>query len=85
LLQGKALQDALAWVGHWSLSEQHYQFLIASQELEKRELFQELETSRQAIRYHPADGTVCGTQILHLITHRLAVWGYTNEACLHRL
>lgn len=38
LLRGQALQDALMWAANKSLSNQDYQFLAASQELEKREI-----------------------------------------------
>jgi signal transduction histidine kinase len=48
LLQGKALEDAKKLIGCRSLSEQDYQFLITSQELEKRELLKKLEIARQA-------------------------------------
>jgi signal transduction histidine kinase len=48
LLQGKALEDAKQFVGCRSLSEADYQFLIASQELEKQELLKQLEVARQA-------------------------------------
>jgi hypothetical protein len=47
LLQGKALEDAKELVGCRSLSELDYQFLMASQELEKRELLKQLEIARQ--------------------------------------
>ena len=47
LLQGKALEDAKQLVGCRSLSEPDYQFLIASQELEKQELLKQLEVTRQ--------------------------------------
>jgi signal transduction histidine kinase len=47
LLQGKALEDAKQLVGCRSLSEPDYQFLIASQELEKQELLKQLELARQ--------------------------------------
>jgi signal transduction histidine kinase len=48
LLKGKALEDAKQLVECRSLSEPDYQFLIASQELEKRELLKQLEIDRQA-------------------------------------
>lgn len=48
LLQGKALEDAKEWVRCRSLNESDYQFLIASQELEKRELLKHLEIAQQA-------------------------------------
>lgn len=38
LLRGQALQDAMVWAADKSLSNQDYQFLAASQELEKREI-----------------------------------------------
>ncbi|MBE9001854.1 AAA-like domain-containing protein [Nostoc sp. LEGE 12447] len=38
LLRGQALNDALAWSANKSLSDRDYQFLTASQELEKREI-----------------------------------------------
>ena len=47
LLQGKALEDAKQLVEYRSLSEPDYQFLIASQELEKQELLKQLEVARQ--------------------------------------
>jgi WD40 repeat protein len=37
LLRGQALQNVLAWAASRSLSEQDYQFLTASQELDKRQ------------------------------------------------
>ncbi len=45
LLRGQALQDALAWAADKSLSDVDYQFLAASQDLDKREV---LEAERQA-------------------------------------
>ena len=48
LLRGQALQDALTWSVSKSLSDQDYQFLTASQKLEKREVQRKLEVERQA-------------------------------------
>ncbi|MDJ0772399.1 MAG: AAA-like domain-containing protein, partial [Mastigocoleus sp. MO_167.B18] len=49
LLRGKALQDALAWGKDKSLGDTDYQFLTASQELDKREIqFALAETKKQA-------------------------------------
>lgn len=48
LLQGRALEDAKELARSQSLSESDYQFLIASQELEKRELLKQLEIAQQA-------------------------------------
>jgi hypothetical protein len=45
LLRGQALQDAQVWAVGKSLSDQDYQFLSASQELDKRKV---LEAERQA-------------------------------------
>ena len=45
LLRGKALQEALDWAKNKSLSTQDYQFLSASQSLEKLELKLSLETA----------------------------------------
>jgi WD40 repeat protein len=49
LLRGKALEEAKKWAASYSLTEQDYQFLAASQELEKQEIaaalaFQEEES-----------------------------------------
>jgi WD40 repeat protein len=48
LLRGQALQDALAWAAHQSLSDLDYQFLTASQELDKQEAQKALEAEKQA-------------------------------------
>jgi CHASE2 domain-containing sensor protein len=48
LLRGQALQDALTWSAGKSLSDLDYQFLSASQELDKREVQMALEAERQA-------------------------------------
>lgn len=50
LLRGQALQDALAWAAEKSLSAQDYQFLTASQELDKREMQRILEAEKEASR-----------------------------------
>ncbi|MEW6492768.1 MAG: AAA-like domain-containing protein [Cyanobacteriota bacterium] len=50
LLRGQALQDALAWATAKSLSAQDYQFLTASQELDKREMQRILEAEKEASR-----------------------------------
>ncbi|HCF26120.1 MAG TPA: hypothetical protein DEV81_02590 [Cyanobacteria bacterium UBA11049] len=46
LLRGKALQDAQGWSQGKSLSDSDYQFLAASQELERQESEQKLEAER---------------------------------------
>jgi hypothetical protein len=43
LLRGQALQDALSWAGSRSLSSQDYQFLAASQELDRQQVLLTLE------------------------------------------
>ncbi len=48
LLRGQALQDALEWATGKSLSNVDYQFLAASQELDKREVQVALEVERKA-------------------------------------
>jgi hypothetical protein len=48
LLRGQALQDALTWANGKSLSDRDYQFLAASQELDKREVQITLEAERKA-------------------------------------
>jgi WD40 repeat protein len=50
LLRGQALQEALAWATAKSLSNQDYQFLTASQELDKREMQRILEAEKEASR-----------------------------------
>lgn len=50
LLGGQALQDALAWAIGKSLSDLDYQFLAASQELDKREVQLTLEAEKEASR-----------------------------------
>ncbi|GFE70417.1 AAA-like domain-containing protein [Chroococcus sp. FPU101] len=46
LLRGLALQEALAWTQHKTLSNLDYKFLAASQELDRQEIQQKLETER---------------------------------------
>ncbi len=48
LLQGQALQEALAWAAGKSLSDADYQFLAASQELDKRGVETALAAERKA-------------------------------------
>src|SRR5919199_337933 len=48
LLRGQTLQEALIWSVDKSLSDKDYQFLAASQQLDKREIQRELEVQRQA-------------------------------------
>ncbi len=48
LLRGQALRDALRWAASQRLSTQDYQFLAASQELDKREIQIALEAEQKA-------------------------------------
>ncbi|WP_208340204.1 AAA-like domain-containing protein [Aetokthonos hydrillicola] len=48
LLRGQALQDAQAWAVGKSLSDIDYQFLAASQELDKQEVEKKLQAEEQA-------------------------------------
>jgi WD40 repeat protein len=48
LLRGRALQDALEWGTGKKLSDRDYQFLTASQELERKEVQKALEAEREA-------------------------------------
>lgn len=48
LLRGQALQDALAWAANKNLSNQDFQFLAASQELDSRAVQLALDAERKA-------------------------------------
>jgi len=48
LLRGKALQDALEWAAEQSLSDRDYQFLTASQELDRKQVEIALQAEKQA-------------------------------------
>ena len=50
LLRGEALQEAQAWAAGKSLSDQDYQFLAESQELDKRDIQKKLEAEEEAKR-----------------------------------
>jgi hypothetical protein len=50
LLRGEALQEAQAWAAGKSLSDQDYQFLAESQELDKRDIQKKLAAEEQAKR-----------------------------------
>jgi O-acetyl-ADP-ribose deacetylase (regulator of RNase III) len=52
LLRGKALQDALNWAAKKNLSNQDYQFLTASQNLDKQETQLALEAAKRLIQYN---------------------------------
>ncbi|MEH2300685.1 MAG: AAA-like domain-containing protein [Nostoc sp.] len=50
LLRGQALEDAWAWAADRSLSNEDYQFLDASQKLERREIFRQLNPGSQKLQ-----------------------------------
>ncbi|WP_244944978.1 diguanylate cyclase [Nostoc sphaeroides] len=50
LLRGQALLEALDWAQGKSLSNLDYQFLVASQELERRQLQQKLQAANQELQ-----------------------------------
>ena len=54
LLRAQALQDAIAWATDKNLSQQDYQFLTASQELDMKEAQKALEAERQALEAEQA-------------------------------
>ncbi len=54
LLRGQALQDAIAWATDKNLSQQDYQFLTASQELDMKEAQKALEAKKQALEAEQA-------------------------------
>ncbi|MEH2143962.1 diguanylate cyclase [Nostoc sp.] len=50
LLQGQALEEVLDWAQGKSLSNLDYQFLVASQQLERRQLQQKLEAKNEELQ-----------------------------------
>ncbi|MDY7012633.1 MAG: CHAT domain-containing protein [Cyanobacteriota bacterium] len=54
LLRGQALQDAQTWAADKNLSQEDYQFLTASQELDRREAQKALEARRKALEAEQA-------------------------------
>ncbi|PMB46335.1 hypothetical protein CEN39_26055, partial [Fischerella thermalis CCMEE 5201] len=72
LLRGQALQDAQAWAMSKSLSDLDYQYLAASQELEKHKMQTALEAEKQArqilesARHKARQQTYIGAGILGL-------------------
>ncbi|MDF5710652.1 MAG: diguanylate cyclase [Nostoc sp. S4] len=64
LLQGQALQEVLDWAQGKSLSNLDYQFLLASQELERRQLQQKLEVANYELQRLFTIATIdCLTQV----------------------
>ena len=84
LLRGKALQEALDWAKDKSLSSKDYQFLSASQSLEKLELKVALETAdkcndilgkaQQKARRTIRRG-LAGLAAISLVTVLITLWG----------
>ncbi|WP_088889241.1 AAA-like domain-containing protein [Leptolyngbya ohadii] len=56
LLQGRALDEAQHWAATHSLGELDYQFLIASQALERRQFRESLAAGQDTATRHPAQG-----------------------------
>lgn len=79
LLRGKALQDALEWAADQSLSDRDYQFLTASQELDRKQVQIALEAEKKANQIlaeaqRKADRTIQrGTAIVAIISAITAV------------
>ncbi|HYX13543.1 MAG TPA: diguanylate cyclase [Nostoc sp.] len=67
LLRGQALQEALDWAQGKSLSNLNYQFLIASQELERRQLQQKLEAANEELQRL---STIATTDFLTQVANR---------------
>ncbi|MBN3961032.1 diguanylate cyclase [Nostoc sp. NMS8] len=64
LLRGQALQEVLDWLQGKSLSNLDYQFLVASQELERRQLQQKLEGANEELQRLSTLATIdCLTQV----------------------
>jgi GAF domain-containing protein len=89
LLRGQRLKEALAWAENKSLSHQDYQFLNASQELERREYektLEEFQKSSEAQRQekpNPALGTGVVDQTLSIIENMLDSQGF--DSILHEM
>ncbi|HEY9667859.1 MAG TPA: AAA-like domain-containing protein [Coleofasciculaceae cyanobacterium] len=77
LLQGQALQEALAWSSGKSLSDRDYQFLAASQELDKRAVETALAAERKASALlSQANQTLTEAQKKAKRTIRLGIAGF---------
>ncbi|WP_414563460.1 MULTISPECIES: eIF2A-related protein [unclassified Anabaena] len=94
LLRGKALEDAKNWAANKSLTEQDYQFLAASQELEKKEIATALSLQEEESRIlaqandtlttaqHQAKRQIClagGVLICSLIAATIAFISANNQ------
>ncbi len=77
LLQGQALQEALAWAAQKSLSSEDYQFLAVSQELDKRAVETALAAERKASGLlSQANQTLTEAQKKAKRTIRLGITGF---------
>ena len=77
LLQGQALQEALSWAAGKSLSDRDYQFLAASQELDKRAVETALAAERKASTLlSQANQTLTTAQKKAKRTIRLGIAGF---------
>jgi WD40 repeat protein len=90
LLRGQALQDAQAWAMSKSLSDLDYQYLAASQELEKHKMQTALEAEKQArqilesARHKARRQTYIGAGILGLSLLGAVVVAVTTEQARQR-
>ncbi|MDZ8262979.1 AAA-like domain-containing protein [Nostoc sp. ChiQUE01b] len=87
LLRGQALQEALTWASGKSLSNEDYQFLSASQELEKQEVKLALEAAEKANQIlaeaqHQAKQTIrkgfTGLAVISSVAVMLLIFTSTN-------
>ncbi|MFB2919963.1 AAA-like domain-containing protein [Aerosakkonema funiforme] len=87
LLHGQALQDALAWAAGKSLSDRDYQFLAASQELDKLQVQIALDIQIEANRIlaeaeQKARRTIrkglAGLAVISVLAIAVVVWASTN-------
>ncbi len=85
LLRGNALQDALAWAASKSLSNQDYQFLTASQELDKREMQRILEAEKEASQILAQANQALEVVLKSASSKALSLAGQEFEALLEAL
>ncbi|NET41958.1 AAA-like domain-containing protein [Okeania sp. SIO2B3] len=85
LLRGQALADALAWAVDKSLSDRDYQFLTASQELDKREMQQTLAAERRAAQILTEANQILEVLLKTASSKTLFLAGQEFEALLEAL
>ncbi len=85
LLRGQALQDATAWAAGKSLSDRDYQFLAASQELDKREVQCILEAEKEASRILAQANQALEAVLKSASSKALFIAGQEFEALLEAL